>query len=106
MKIINKFKGNARLALLLLFGVFLIGLVISIRWLSGGDGLSSGGAVAVVPLLGPITDEDQFIENLKTDAPRAVFYLDTLHVHRNTSRIGDPRAEECQKSLYLPYCMS
>jgi len=66
MKIINKFKGNARLALLLLFGVFLIGLVISIRWLSGGDGLSSGGAVAVVPLLGPITDEDQFIENLKT----------------------------------------
>lgn len=66
MKIINKLKGNTRLALLLVFGVFLIGLVISIRWLSSGDGLSSGGAVAVVPLLGSIADEDQFIENLTT----------------------------------------
>ncbi len=64
MKIIDKFKGNARLALLLVFGVFLIGLVMSIRWLSDGDVLSSGEAVAVVPLLGPIADEAQFIENL------------------------------------------
>ena len=66
MKIIDKFKGNARLALLLVFGVFLIGLVMSIRWLSDGDVLSSGEAVAVVPLLGPIADEAQFIENLMT----------------------------------------
>ena len=71
MKIINKLKGNTRLALLLVFGVFLIGLVISIRWLSSGDGLSSGGAVAVVPRLSPAAVPSEG--------------------HRSSSRIGVPQ---------------
>ena len=60
----GKLKGNTRLTLLLVFGVFAIGLVMSVRWLSGGDLLSAGEAVAVVPLIGAIVDEDEFIENL------------------------------------------
>jgi protease-4 len=64
MKILDMFKRNTRLALLLLFGVFSIGLVMSARWLSGGNFLSAGEAVAVIPLFGPIVDEDDFIENL------------------------------------------
>ncbi len=57
-------KRSTIVAFLLIFGVFGIGVVLSIRLLMGDALLPAGDRIAVVPLRGAIVSEDAFVATL------------------------------------------
>ncbi|MCG8467191.1 MAG: signal peptide peptidase SppA [Gemmatimonadetes bacterium] len=62
----DKSSRNTAIALLVIFGVFGIGVLISFRLLTGDAVLPLGDRVAVVPIEGPILSETAFLDALET----------------------------------------
>ncbi|MFV1985786.1 MAG: signal peptide peptidase SppA [Gemmatimonadota bacterium] len=53
------------IAIIAVFVLFGLGLVLSLRVLSGGSVLPAGARVAVIPLRGPIVGEEEFLRTLE-----------------------------------------